>query len=142
MKIVVDTNVFVSALLKADSAPRQVIRLCLEGTVMPIIGNALFSEYEDVCNRDQLFSRCPIGRKERMLLLDAFLGSCQWVPIYFLWRPNLRDEADNHVVELAIAGGANVIVTANKRDFAAAELAFPDLQILNAAEFLRWRQNI
>lgn len=45
-------------------------------------------------------------------------------------RPNLRDEADNHVIELGFAGGARVIVTKNIRDFRATELRFPDLQVL------------
>jgi len=44
-------------------------------------------------------------------------GDCVY-RIYFLWRPNLRDEADNHLVELAVAGGAQAVVTRNKRDFA------------------------
>lgn len=76
----------------------------------------------------------------RMELLDAFLSSCIWVPIYYLWRPNLRDEADNHLVELAIGGGATVIVTANKRDFSRAELLFPQLVIQTAGELLAERK--
>jgi len=56
-----------------------------------------------------------------------------------LWRPNLRDESDNHLVELAVAGGAQAIVARNKRDFRAAELAFEGLAVLAPAECLRRR---
>lgn len=139
MKVVIDTNVFVSAIMNADGAPREVIRLCFDEKIIPMMANALFSEYEDVCHRDDLFDRSPLSLEERAELLDAFFSCCQWVPIYFLWRPNLRDEADNHVVELAVGGGAEVIITANKRDFVQAELAFPKLEILTAGEFLTWR---
>jgi predicted nucleic acid-binding protein len=58
------------------------------------------------------------------------------VRIYFLWRPNLPDEADNHIVELAIAGGAEVIVTNNTSDLRSGELSFPQLQVLTPAQFL------
>lgn len=139
MKVVVDTNIFVSAIMNADGAPRQVIRLCFREEIIPLMANALFSEYEDVCHRDDLFDRVLLSAEEREELLDAFFSCCQWVPIYFLWRPNLRDEADNHIVELAVGGGAEVIITANKRDFAQAELAFPKLKIFTAGEFLAWR---
>ncbi|WP_174069912.1 putative toxin-antitoxin system toxin component, PIN family [Rhizobium rhizogenes] len=140
MKIVIDTNVFVSALMNADGAPRQLIRLCLQGHLLPLIGNTLFAEYEDVCGRDDLFDDRLISKDERTELLDAFLSSCLWIPIYYLWRPNLRDEADNHLIELAVGGGATALITANKRDFIRPELLFPQLQILTAGEFLAKRR--
>jgi uncharacterized protein len=137
MNVVIDTNIFVSAVMSADGASRQIIRMCLSGSLSPLMGNALFSEYEDVCARDELFDGRMISSAERGALLDAFFASCAWVPIYFLWRPNLRDEADNHLVELAVAGNARAVITANKRDFAATELRFPGLDICDAGEFLR-----
>jgi putative PIN family toxin of toxin-antitoxin system len=136
MNVVIDTNIFIAAVMSADGASRRIIRMCLEGRIKPLMGNALFSEYEDVCARDDLFDARLISRADRDALLDAFFASCLWVPIYFLWRPNLRDEADNRVVELAVAGNARTIITANKRDFAAPELRFPGLDICDAKEFL------
>lgn len=50
--------------------------------------------------------------------------------IYYAWRPNLPDEADNHLIELAIAGGATDIVTRNIKDLAKGELRFPQIRIL------------
>jgi predicted nucleic acid-binding protein len=47
-RVVVDTNVFVSALLNPDIAARGVLRLCFHGQIVPLMGNALYSEYEDV----------------------------------------------------------------------------------------------
>ena len=136
MIVVVDTNVFVSAVMSVHGASRQIIRLCLQGGLQPLMGNALFSEFEDVCSRDDLFDAKLISRDERNDLLDAFFASCIWTLIYYLWRPNLRDEADNHVMELAIAGNATIIVTANKKDFRGSELSFPSIKILNPGEFL------
>jgi putative PIN family toxin of toxin-antitoxin system len=137
MIVVVDTNIFISAVMSQDGASRQVIRLCLQGIVTPLMGNALLAELEDVNARDALFDAKLVSRVSRDELLDAFLASSRWISIYYLWRPNLRDEADNHVLELAIAGNASCIITANKRDFVSSEIKFPSVDILNAAEFLK-----
>lgn len=138
--VVIDTNIFVSALMNGNGAPRQVIRLALMGDITPLMGNALLGEYEDVIGRDRIIGLCILNQTERQELLNAFLSTCEWTSVYFLWRPNLRDEADNHLVELALAGGADTIITANKRDLNHGELSFPDLDILNAGEYLNKRR--
>jgi predicted nucleic acid-binding protein len=101
------------------------------------MGNALLAEFEDLLARAKLFSGSPLKAEEREALLNAFLGTCRWVRIYYLWRPNLRDEADNHIVELAVSGGAEVIVTKNLRDFRNTELSFPNLKILAPEQLLQ-----
>ncbi len=57
--------------------------------------------------------------------------------VFYLWRPNLRDEADNHLVELAVAGGADFIVTRNLRNLQSAELKFGGLRVLSPDLFLK-----
>lgn len=136
MRVVVDTNVIVSALLSGGGAPRDVLRLCLNKKITPLFGAALFTEYEDVLAREKLFSRSPLSKRERTVLLDAVLNVGLWVSIYYLWRPNLRDEDDNHLVELALAGGADWIITANLKDFRGAELRFDHLRVGTARMFL------
>lgn len=101
------------------------------------MGAALLREYEDVLSREVLFNRCRLSSSERGELLDVFLATCRWTRIYFGWRPNLPDEADNHLVELAVAGGASRIVTRNVRHLAASELKFPDIVALPPDRFLR-----
>jgi putative PIN family toxin of toxin-antitoxin system len=130
MVIVLDTNVFVAALLGPAGASRSVLRACLEGRLFPLMGTALFTEYESLLSRDALFKECRLDAGQRDALFDAFLSVCRWTTIYFGWRPNLRDEADNHLIELAVAGGGSIIVTKNIRDFRSAELHFPGLRIL------------
>ena len=110
---------------------------CLERRARPIVGQALIGEYEDVLARTALFSGCPLTAVERNQLLNAFLSVSEWVKDYYSWRPNLRDEADNHLIELAVAGGADMIVSNNVRHLTAGELQFPEIRILRPKEFLQ-----
>ena len=136
-RIVIDTNVLVSAILSPDGAAREVLRRCLTGKAQPLITNALFLEYEDVLAREELFRTAPLGTKDRAALLDALLACCQWVNITFLWRPNLPDESDNHLIELAVAGNANSIVTGNVKDLGAGELLFESFRVVTPGQWLR-----
>ncbi|MEL6440611.1 MAG: putative toxin-antitoxin system toxin component, PIN family [Cyanobacteria bacterium J06621_8] len=138
IKIVIDTNVFISALISSNSANREMIRRCLRQEYQPLMGNALFSEYESVINRQEIIAKCPISQKEVKALLTALLGVSRWIPIYYLWRPNLKDEQDNHLIELAMAGNAQIIATNNLRDFRNSELHFPNLTILKPENII-WK---
>ena len=100
------------------------------------MGAALFHEYEDLLGRSDLMAKGPLSAKERQSLLDAFLSVADWTKVYFLWRPNLPDEADNHLIELALAGSAGTIVTNNLKDLEHGELRFPGLIIQSPGQFL------
>ena len=138
-RVVIDTNIFVSALMNARGAPRAVLRLALERQIVPVFGNALLREYEDVLSRDRLFASAPATRGDIDTLLDALLSVSEWRSIYYLWRPNLPDEGDNHLIELAVAANAEAIITANTKDFARADLVFEGLNVVTAGGYLETR---
>lgn len=101
------------------------------------MGHTLFNEYEDVFGRKVLFTNCKLSGAERIELMDVFCSSCEWTPVYYLWRPNLPDEDDNHLVELAVAGGAEFIVTRDLRHLKCMELLFPQVRIAAPETFLK-----
>ncbi len=136
MRVVLDTNVFVGACI-GTGACNAVVRASLTQRFTPLMGAALFVEYEAVLARDALFAGSCLGSAERSELLDIFLAGCEWTRVYFLWRPNLPDESDNHLFELAVAGGADFIVSRNMRDLKTPGLRFPGLQVMSPEDFLK-----
>jgi len=136
MLVVVDTNVFIGACM-GIGAPNAVVAQCLDGTFEPLMGTALLTEFEDILARDSLFEGCRLDAGERSELLDIFLAHCRWTRIFYGWRPNLPDESDNHLIELAVAGNARRIVTRNLRDFERAELSFNHIVALTPEQLLQ-----
>jgi len=136
--LVIDTNVFVAGLRSAGGASRTVLRRVLEGKFQPLFGNALWLEYQDLLGR-------PVWGEastavERVQVLAALAKQGRWVTVYYGWRPNLPDEADNHLIELALAGGATAIVTHNLRDMRGGELRLGNLRVLTPAQCLEeWK---
>lgn len=138
MKVIVDTNILVAALLgKESGAARKILELSMSDVISPLVGEALFNEYMDILDREDVMQKCPLNGDERLEFLSAFLSCCQWCKIYFGWRPNLRDEGDNHLIELAIAGGAQYIITSNVRDLKNGELAFDGLCVVTPQQFMK-----
>lgn len=132
--LVVDTNVFVSALRSDGGAARQVLRKALQGRYRPVFGNALWLEYEDLLGRDVWTS--ATSPDERVQVLAALARVGRWVTVHYGWRPNLPDEGDNHLIELAVAANASAIVTHNVRDVARGELIWNELRVLTPAQCL------
>jgi putative PIN family toxin of toxin-antitoxin system len=107
MRCVIDTNVFVSAATFSPSVPRQAVSKALRG------GLLLFSEYtmdelKEVLFRSK-FDRY-VSREERTLFLAELGSVAEFVPIIQLVR-ECRDPKDDKFLEVALNGGADVIVT-------------------------------
>ncbi len=136
MDIVQDTNVFVSALRQGGGASAAVVDRCLAHQDQAFMGAALYAEYEELILRGALWHGVPVTREERELLLDDFCAAARWQAIYFRWRPNLPDENDDHVLELAFACGAEHLVTHNTRDFERGEIRFSYPRVVTPSQHL------
>lgn len=84
----------------------------------------LFLEYEAVTKRPEQLEACELSRDDVDVVLDVIADSAARVRTSYLWRPQLRDPSDEMVLEAAVNGRADAIVTFNRRDFGAAPRRF------------------
>jgi predicted nucleic acid-binding protein len=97
---------------------------------------ALALEYEATCQLEDHRLAAGLTFSEVGLFIDAILAMVEPVETHFLWRPQLRDPADEFVLEAAVNGEADAIVTFNRRDFGAVPARF-GIDLLTPAEAIR-----
>ena len=115
MRVVIDTNVLLSSLRSRRGASFRLVQRLGSADFQPVISPPLCLEYEDVFRRPGLVpSYSPQDIDD---FLDYFLSKCIECRIHFLWRPHLHDPKDDLVLELALAGSAQFIITFNTRHF-------------------------
>ena len=132
MKIVIDTNVLFTALKSRRGASYKLVSLLPSDKFSIAISVPLIIEYEDVLNRGKLPKY--ITKDDISNFIDFLCHSGDQQDIFFLWRPFLPDPSDDLVLEVAVAGNCDAIITYNKRHFKNTEKF--GLRILDPKEFL------
>ena len=130
VRVVLDTNVIISAHLNSDGFERHVLDLVLAGKLRLIVSQQILQEYEGVLQRPKF----GIGRRQVPRSMALLKAAARIV------RPHrnlkvTRDPADNRFLEYAESGKADYIVTGNKRHFPA---EWRQTQIVNSRELLEW----
>ena len=107
----------VAAIRSDAGASRRLLVAALEQRFTLLVSVALMVEYEAVMTRKQHLVASKLSAEDVGVLLDAVASVSEPVRPAFLWRPSLRDADDDMVLEVAVNGRANAIVTFNRRDF-------------------------
>lgn len=128
-RIVLDTNVLVSAILSDRGPSFRLLSLVGTERFEITVSVTLIFEYESVLQRVTPLTTADIGD-----LVDYLCVVAHRQKVFFLWRPCLRDPGDDLVLELAVASRSRTIVTYNKRDFTAADRFGVD--VLDPVEYL------
>ena len=140
MRFVLDTDVVVAAMRSPAGASAEIVRLARQGRVTLLVSVALALEYEAVCGRAEHRLAAELNQAEVNVFVDAIVAIADPVPMHFLWRPQLRDPADEMVLETAINGEADALVTFNARDFGDAPGHFGVDLLLPREAIIRMRQ--
>jgi putative PIN family toxin of toxin-antitoxin system len=138
-RVILDTNVLTAALRSKNGASYQLISSLFANKFKIAVSLPLYMEYLDVSLRPTVK---PSGVSDADILdfVDEILQQAQTQNIYFLWRPWLKDEKDDMILELAIASQADYIVTFNLKDFRNIELF--GIEAITPKDFLNLVRNL
>ncbi len=119
LNIVIDTNVFISALRSRNGTSFDLLSKVGTGQFQVSLSVPVVFEYEDVALR--MLSDLKLNQQDIEDVVDYLCLIAHKQTIFFLWRPLLKDPKDDMVLELAVNARCSHIVTFNIKDFAGTE---------------------
>ncbi|WP_342108780.1 putative toxin-antitoxin system toxin component, PIN family [Methylobacterium sp. SI9] len=136
MRLVLDTNIIVAALRSPTGGSAALVRRIRAGENRILLSVPLLLEYEAVALRPEHLQAAHIAASDVTNVLDVLALFAEPVAIHYLWRPRLRDPADEMVLEAAVNGRADAIVTFNRVDFGRVPAAF-GIEVVGPGDVLR-----
>ncbi len=119
-----DTDVLVAAMRSPNGASAAILRAARGNQTTLLMSVSLALEYEAVCSRLEHRLAAGLSAREVSIFVSAVIAMAEPVETHFLWRPQLRDTGDEMVLEAAVNGRADALVTFNQRDFGSAPARF------------------
>lgn len=112
MKIVLDTNVLISGILKPNSIPGEILRRVISGNLILCIDARIFAEYREVLHR----SKFKLDKEKVSIVLDYIKDSSEW-GLAVVLPQRLNDRDDEAFLEIALGSKVKYLITGNKKDF-------------------------
>jgi putative PIN family toxin of toxin-antitoxin system len=112
-----DTDAVVAAMRSPSGTSAAIIRAVRRRQATLMLSVPLAMEYESVCRRSEHREESGLSGQQVEIFLDAIIAMSEPVRTHFLWRPQLRDPNDEMVLEAAVNGRADALVTFNVRDY-------------------------
>lgn len=135
-RVVLDSSVVVSAFRSRHGASNRLLSLVANRLLIPLATPALFLEYEDVLKRPEQREISGLTVVQVDAALASLAATIEPVEVRFAWRPQLADPNDEMVLDAAVNGQADALITHNLADFAVVAPRF-GLMLLSPGELLR-----
>jgi putative PIN family toxin of toxin-antitoxin system len=136
VRLVLDTDVVVAAMRSPLGGSAELIRRVDQGKAVMLLTVALALEHESICTSAEHRLASKLSALQASIYVDGIIGLAEPVRSFFRWRPQLRDPGDELVLEAAVNGQANAIVTFNESHLREARTTF-GIDVLRPAEVLR-----
>ena len=135
MRLVIDTDVIVAAMRSPRGASAALLVLLLQRQATILLSVAMVLEYEATCLMAE--HRLAAGASEGSVrnMIDALVDISEPVEVHYQWRPQLTDAGDEMVLEAAVNGRADAIITFNRRDYGISPSRF-GIEVLSPVEAL------
>lgn len=139
MRCVLETDVLLAGLRSAHGASRQVLLAAGTGQLDFVVSVPLVLEWEAVLKRPEHLTKMKTTAQEIDIVIDNLVSKARRAEMFFVWRPQARDPDDEIVIETAVNGVADVIVSFNSRHLAIAAKRF-GIEVVRPGFLLeRWR---
>lgn len=135
-RLVLDTDVIIAGMRSPTGASAALLLMALENQFEMLASVPLFFEYEAKCTSPIHWTEAGLNKEQANIFVAGLAALIKPVKTHYLWRPLLRDPNDEMVLEVAVNGAADSIVTFNFRDYG----NIPDkfgVQLLKPAQALR-----
>jgi putative PIN family toxin of toxin-antitoxin system len=120
MRLVLDTDVMVAGLQSPKGASRRLLLGAVDREIELVASVPLFVEWEAVLKRPAVLRAAALTAEDVDVVLDQLAALIVPVELWYLWRPQLVDPDDEMVLETAINGAAEAVVTFNQKHFTVA----------------------
>lgn len=140
MRFLLDTDVVVAAMRSPRGASAELLRRIDHGDATMLLSVALALEYEAQCMLAEHRLAAGLTASEATIFVDGLIAMAEPIQSHFRWRPQLRDPGDELVLEAAVNGRADAIVTFNQKDLRDAERSFAVAVILPVKALRRIRK--
>jgi putative PIN family toxin of toxin-antitoxin system len=135
VRIVLDTASFVTAVRSSVGAAGEVVRMIFREELVPLMDLKLGLEYRDVALRSEHVGASALSKREILELIEAMESFSEPVEVVIKVRPLSPDPNDDMILDPAINGRADALVTSNTKHFAGAGKRF-GIPVLSPAELL------
>ena len=136
MRLLLDTDVVVAALRSPLGASAELLRRIDGGQATMLLSVGLALEYEAKCMMAEQCMAAGVSYAEAQVFVDGLIGMAEPLQAHLRWRPQLRDPGDEMVLEAAVNGRADAIVTFNEKDLREARHSF-GIAVIRPGEALR-----
>lgn len=136
MRVVLDTDVIIAAMRGPRGASAALLKATRSARVTLLLSVALAIEYEAVCHEPEHQIAAGLSPEEVSQFVTAVIALAEPVTIHYLWLPQLRNPNDEMVLEVAVNGQADAIVTFNRKDYGCVAESF-NLEVLLPAQVIK-----
>lgn len=140
LRLVLDTDVIVAAMRSPSGASAALLEAALDQRLKMLASVPLFFEYDAQCTAPQHWTAAGLSQEQANIFVNGVAVLIEPVKTHFLWRPMLRDPNDEMVLEVAVNGDADAIVTFNLRDYREVPKAF-NLEVITPSIAIRRVRN-